>query len=207
MLLALAGLAALVYWALTLRVGHSWARTGIKGLALLPLVVIALEQQAPLVALALALSSLGDMVLSRPGERAFLGGLVAFALGHLAWIAVFVWRLGVSAAPLDLYWPLLAVLAALIVMMARILLPRAGALKVPVAVYILVIAAMSVTGVATGLGWIIAGAMLFAASDTLLGLQTFALTHASRAERLANALIWPLYWGAIVLMTMGALAG
>ena len=204
MLWAVAGLAALIYWVLSLRPGHQWVRTAVKGLAVLPLVPMALTHGAPLVALALFLCSLGDIVLSRPGERAFLGGLVAFALGHLGWIAVFV-TLGVSAAPFAIFWPLLVTLAVLISVMIRLLLPRAGQLWGPVTAYIAVIAAMSVMAIATDNHRIIAGAVLFALSDTLLGMQTFVLTGGSPAERIANALIWPLYWTAIALMTVGAL--
>ena len=113
----------------------------------------------------------------------------------------------VSLAPLAAFWPLLAGLAALVIVMFRLLPPRAGALKAPVMGYIAVIAAMSVLAFATGNNWIIAGAVCFALSDTLLGLQTFVLTQTSPRERLANALIWPLYWAAIVLLTHGVLTG
>ena len=60
---AVSGLAALIYWGLSLRPGHSWARSVVKGLAVLPLVPLALGQGAPVVALALtlwALNFLGD---------------------------------------------------------------------------------------------------------------------------------------------------
>ncbi|MEW9919014.1 lysoplasmalogenase family protein [Marimonas sp. MJW-29] len=208
MLWAASGVAALIYWGLSLREGHSWGRSAVKGLALLPLVALALGQDAPLVALALALCSLGDVTLSRPGQAAFLGGLVAFALGHLGWIAVFAFRLGLSTG--DLATPVAALLltglALLIAAMSRLILPRAGALRLPVAVYTAVIAAMSVTAFATGEARVMAGAVLFAFSDALLGLQTFVLIAGTRPERLANALIWPLYWSAIALLTLGALA-
>ncbi|NNK15602.1 MAG: lysoplasmalogenase [Sulfitobacter sp.] len=208
MLWATSSLSALIYWGLSLRDGHSWGRSAVKGLALVPLVALALWQDAPLVALALALCSLGDVALSRPGDGAFLGGLVAFALGHLGWIMVFALRLGLDARYLaePLAIGLLAGLAVLIVGVSRMIIPRAGALRLPVALYIGVIAAMSATAFATGAGLITAGAMLFALSDALLGLQAFFLTTGTRLERLANALIWPLYWSAIALLTLGALA-
>lgn len=209
MLWAASGLAALIYWGLSLRDGHSWARSAVKGLALIPLVASALWQGAPLMALALALCSLGDVILSRPGQGAFLGGLVAFALGHLGWIAVFVISLApdVSHLTSPLAIVLLVGLTVMIVAMARLILPRAGALRLPVTVYIAVIAAMSAVGFATGQHLIKAGALFFALSDALLGLQTFVLTAGTRRERLANALIWPLYWSAIALLTIGTLHG
>ena len=136
MLWAISSVSALIYWALTLRAGHSWGRSAVKGMALLPLVTLALWQDAPLVALALALCSLGDVILSRPGEGAFLAGLVAFALGHLGWIVVFANRPGLEAHRLNdpLAIVLLAGLAVLIVVVARRILPRAGALRLPVSV-------------------------------------------------------------------------
>ncbi len=205
MLWAVSTLAAAVYWVLSLGTSVSWTRSAIKGLAVAPL---AFGQGAHVVALALALCSLGDVILSRPGERAFLGGLIAFALGHLAWIAVFV-MVGLSVPDafvggvpgvLLVGWLILAG------MMARVILPCAGALAGPVAAYILIIVAMGVTAVGTAISVLIGGAVLFAVSDVLLGLQAFVLTAGSRAERGANALIWPLYWGAIVLLTLGVLS-
>lgn len=200
--------AAAVFWALSLRDGHGWLRSGIKGLAVAPLAVMALTQGAPLVGLALALCSLGDVVLSRPGQGAFLGGLIAFALGHVAWIAVFAFDVALVPAlivePLGLI--LLGVLAVLAVMMSRVLVPHAGDLKIPVAIYLMVIITMTITALMVPPMMIVVGAAFFATSDTLLGLQTFVFEHGIRRERAANAFIWPLYWGAIVLLTVGALA-
>lgn len=198
-------LSALVYWWLTLRPGYSAARTAIKGMALLPLIPMAVSAGSPSVALALLLCSLGDMILSRPGEKAFLGGLIAFAMGHLGWMAVFVAVVGVSAATLADFWLLGALVLALAVGLAAVMLPRTGALRGPVVGYIAVIVAMTLTALATGNAWIMAGAFLFMASDALLGLQTFVLVTGDRPERIANALIWPLYWSAVVFLTLAAL--
>lgn len=202
----LTGAAAALYWVMSLTEGHGILRSLIKGLSVAPLAVFAYVQGAAAVAAALGLCALGDVVLSRPGERAFLGGLIAFALGHLAWIAVFAFYLGIDPARLwtPLMMLLIAGLVVLAVAMACLMLPKAAALKVPVGVYICIIIAMGLTAFATASGFVIAGAVLFACSDALLGLQTFVLTRGERPERLANALIWPLYWGAIVLLTLGA---
>lgn len=207
MIWELTGAAAAVYWALSLTDGHSYFRSAVKGLAVFPLVFLALGAGLPLMALALALCSLGDVILSRPGTGAFLGGLIAFALGHLAWIAVFFIHLapdpGQLTTPLAL--ALLGGLGILAVVMARVLLPNAGDLRLPVAVYIGVIIAMGITGLMTAEALIVLGALAFSASDSLLGLQTFVWARGTRPERLANGLIWPLYWGAIVLLSLGTL--
>lgn len=199
--------AAAVYWVLSLSDGVSWARTSVKGLAVAPLAVMALGQGAPLVALALALCSLGDVVLSRPGDRAFLGGLIAFALGHLGWIWVFV-ALGVSGPAIFAGVVPMLLLVGMVMLaagLARVILPHAGALRGPVAVYVLIIVAMGVAAIGTATAMIIAGAVLFIFSDALLGLQKFVLRAGAWPERGANALIWPLYWGAIALLTWGSL--
>ena len=209
MLWGLSAAAALIYWVLSLSEGHSWLRSGVKGLAVAPLAILALTQGAGLLALALILCSLGDVILSRPGERAFLGGLIAFALGHLAWITVIFAVAGPSVevllSPLRLL--LLIALLALAVILARLMLPRAGDLQLPVTGYIAIIMLMGTTALAAPGQLFLAGAVLFVASDALLGLQTFVLEKGTGRERLANALIWPLYWGAIVLLTLGALGG
>ncbi|MBM1557437.1 lysoplasmalogenase [Sulfitobacter mediterraneus] len=205
MIWALTGAAAAIYWALTLSEGHSVFRSAVKGLSVFPLAIAALVAGMPAMAMALALCSLGDVILSRPGDKAFLGGLIAFALGHLAWIAVFFIRLSPDPAHLSapLAFALLLGLAVLAGVMVRVLLPNAGDLRLPVAVYIGIIIAMGICGLMTAVPLVVLGALAFAASDTLLGLQTFVLARGDRAERWANVLIWPLYWGAIVLLALG----
>ena len=204
---SVSGAAALVYWAMSLRDSVSWSRSVIKGLAVGSLVVVALIAGAPWVALALALCSLGDVCLSRPGENAFLAGLSAFALGHLAWIVIFIRLFGLDLNALfsGVRPFALVAMGCLGVYMLFMLLPRAGALKGPVAGYVAIIIAMGLTALSTPSLKLIAGAVLFMASDTLLGLQTFVLQKGAATERQANVLIWPLYWGAIVVLTLGVL--
>ena len=187
----------------------SYIRSAAKDLALVPLVVLAPVSGVPIVALALALAfcSLGDVILTRPGYKCFLLGLIAFAIGHLVWVVCFILILGADFTQLQEEAKIrtLLGLALLALIIARALLPRAGTLRVPVAIYICIIIAMGVTALAAPSLLVLTCALLFMASDTLLGIQTFLLTRKSRAERLVNALIWPLYWGAIVLLTHAAL--
>ncbi|MBD3663759.1 lysoplasmalogenase [Sulfitobacter aestuariivivens] len=208
MLWAISGASALLYWGFSLREGTSWFRSSVKSLALVPLVVLALVLSAPLVAAALALCSLGDVFLSRSGERFFLAGLISFALGHLAWIAVFVLELGATPDQLNSVSMGLAVLAMSLhaLFMIRVLLGRAGELRLPVAIYIAIIMTMGVAALATQSPMVIIGAVLFMASDTLLGLQTFILAKGGPFERAANILIWPLYWVAVAILASVSLA-
>ncbi len=207
MIWALCSAATAVYWVLSWAEGNAWFRSGVKGLAVAPL-AIWIWPFAPVAALALALCSLGDVVLSRPGEPAFLGGLIAFALGHLAWIWAFHAEVGLTPTLLGEVNRGIALLAItlLAVFMLKTLVPRAGTLAGPVALYIAIIIAMGIAALATPSGWLITGAAFFMLSDTLLGLQTFALEKGTPRERWVNTLIWPLYWAAIVLMTLGVLS-
>lgn len=122
---------------------------------------------------ALVLSLLGDVYLMLPGDR-FVAGLSAFLLAHVAYIFAFdapiraglVWLVIVAAvsAPLSL----------------RILrsLTDVG-LRNAVAVYMLVIAFMAASALASG-SWIAAaGAVLFVASDLSIAWNRFVQPFAA----------------------------
>ena len=129
----------------------------------------------------LALGAVGDVFLLGRGQRAFLGGLVAFLLGHLAYVAgmaalvppaAWLGAAGVAAA-----LPIAGGLAAL-----AWLWPRLGALRVPVVIYVAAIAAMVVGALAAaGAGalpapqrtWLAAGAALFFVSDLAVARERF----------------------------------
>jgi uncharacterized membrane protein YhhN len=118
---------------------------------------------------ALVLSLVGDVALLLP-ERWFLAGLAAFLLAHLAYVAGMV--------QLDLHppWGAVIVLLAVAVVGRRIL----GAVRsddpslaVPVTLYLVVISAMAIVAWATAQPWLIVAAMLFFASDAMLGWGRF----------------------------------
>jgi uncharacterized membrane protein YhhN len=120
----------------------------------------------------LVLSLVGDVLLLGDSDVHFLGGLIAFLLGHLAYIAAF--RRVPGDGPI---WPgvLLVVLVVGLVMWVR-LLPRLrsdwreGA---PLVLYAVIIGAMAALAWATGL-WVVGlGATLFLVSDTVLAYQRF----------------------------------
>jgi uncharacterized membrane protein YhhN len=116
---------------------------------------------------ALACSLLGDVFLMLPRDR-FIAGLLAFFVAHLIYIATIpataVWRL---------LW-LAIVLAATIPISSRLLRAVADArLRRAVAVYMLVLAAMTASALASGIASATVGALFFLASDTLLGWNRF----------------------------------
>jgi uncharacterized membrane protein YhhN len=120
---------------------------------------------------ALVLSLIGDVCLMLPADR-FVAGLGAFLIGHLCYLVGF-WLRGPGA--------LAIVIAAVIVVGVlapfglRILrsLRSQPALRPPVALYMLVIAAMLATALGTGNVVAGVGAALFVASDTMIAWNRF----------------------------------
>ncbi len=127
------------------------------------------------IAWGLLAGALGDVCLALP--HAFLPGMIAFAIGHSLYVAAFLqWNRApapVLLAPVGLYagtglW---------------LMLPGAGALALPLLLYVLIIAAMIWRAAACALApqgtlllrWgPLAGALLFGLSDTLIGIHRFA---------------------------------
>ncbi|MEM7136812.1 MAG: lysoplasmalogenase [Myxococcota bacterium] len=113
----------------------------------------------------LALGAIGDVCLLGSGRFAFMAGLVSFLLGHVAYVVAF--------ASLDLSTPHMFVtsvaMAVLMAFVARWVFPHAPDMRAPIALYMLVIAAMCVVAVgagAAGAPWMIpVGAIMFTGSD------------------------------------------
>lgn len=174
----------------------SAVKTG--AVAALALLGFGLGAPGPVIA-GLALGAIGDFCLSRPGERAFLAGMGAFAAGHLAYFLWFL-RLGAGAPPLGaaLGVALLGIVALFFIA------PRAGALRVPVSAYVGVILAMVLAALGVpGHPLATAGALVFMASDLVLALELFVLGPDLR--RPAAYLVWALYWPAQALILAAAL--
>lgn len=119
---------------------------------------------------ALVLSLLGDVFLMLEPEE-FIAGLVAFLLAHLAYIAGFAVGPDLSALPV---WLGIAIAAAFAATVGSVVIARSPpSLKVPVALYMTVICAMVVAAIAAGPLLAVVGAMLFLASDSILGWRKF----------------------------------
>ncbi|WP_417248014.1 lysoplasmalogenase [Celeribacter sp.] len=181
--------AALAYFPLSER-SESWMRSGVKTLPLVLATILALRAHVPLwLVLGLALSALGDFALSRRGERAFLAGLVAFALAHLAYIALFVPRM--------VERELIAGVAVFVIggMMAALVLPRRGGLVWPARAYAVIILAMTWSALGLDAPWRLAaiGACLFLISDLALAAREFRLTPDSPRARQVGVVVWATY--------------
>ncbi len=118
---------------------------------------------------------IGDIALLNDGETAFMVGLGAFLIGHLAYVAAAI-ETGWSTR-----WAL-GGLVATAAIMGLVFIPRIlpGAyrdggrvLATAVVTYVAVIGAMVVTVSATAIGVAALGAILFALSDAVLGYQRF----------------------------------
>ena len=151
--------------------------------------------------LALLLGLVGDVLLLEDTPSRFVGGLAAFLVGHLAYVASFV-AVGLDR-PAWGWVGALVLLAALVV--GRRILPGAVAdggvvLGVAVGAYMAVIGAMAVTGWATGLPLVGLGASLFVVSDTVLAMGRFV-----QARRWTSVVVMVTYHLAQALIVAGLL--
>ena len=140
-----------------------------KPAALAALVVYAAAQPVvqPWLIAALVLSLLGDVYLMLPVDL-FVAGLASFLLAHLAYVATF-------AAPTGA-WMLAAVAVALLTSpVAMRVLRNVDAMRVRIAVasYMLVIALMVGSAIASGSLVAASGALLFLVSDSLIAWNRF----------------------------------
>lgn len=187
--LALALALALAYLPLT-SASVSTRRSVIKTLPLGILTLTGLASGAPLLLCAgLAFSALGDLFLSREGGRAFLAGLVSFALAHVFYLILFLGQIEA------LFWPGLVVLGLFALSTEFWLSPHTRKMRGPVRVYVLLISAMTVLALSLPAELSLArlGAMLFLASDLVLSLQLFRMDAGTRVARFAGYMLWCLY--------------
>ncbi|MBN9038769.1 MAG: lysoplasmalogenase [Rhizobiales bacterium] len=204
--LLLLSLIAAVLYGLAQAREPSWRRSVAKTAAVGLLAVLSAVERGPLLlTAALALGAVGDAALAQRGERAFLAGLAAFLLAHLAYVALFAtrwqgwdivtrepWRMALGLA-------LLAVCA----FMAVRLRPAVGdALRLPVAAYTAAILAMGLAALLVP-GWgIAAGAALFVASDALLATRKFLLAPEAAAGPRLGWAVWASYYLAQALIAL-----
>lgn len=173
---------AVVDW-LSVASGHSKVEAIAKPLVIVPLIV-AVIGAAPdpdairwLVAAGLAAGMVGDILLL-PRFDQFIGGLGAFLVGHLLYIAAFV-AVGTAAPALVAG---IAIGSAILWGIGRPIVDGVAGSKlaIPVAAYIATIGVMIITGVGTAVWLIAGGAVLFALSDGLLGTDRFVTPRPDR---------------------------
>jgi uncharacterized membrane protein YhhN len=200
---------ATVIYLFALDMPPKWTRTAAKTLAVALLAVLAATQGGPaLLVAALALSAAGDAFLSRDGEKAFLGGLASFLAGHIAYVVLFAQAGGGLGLLTAQSWRgaiALAMAVFSIVMLAALWRRVGPQLRIPVAVYVAAILAMGVSALTTENRWVIAGAVLFVASDGLLAAERFLLAAISPQRLWMRYAVWVLYYAAQLAITLGFL--
>ena len=200
---------AAVIYAFALDMPPKLARTAAKTLAVALLAVLAaMHGGLPLLVAALALSAVGDALLSRDGEKAFLGGLASFLAAHIVYVALFLKTGGGLELLSAQSWRgaiALAMAAFSIVMLAALWRRVGPQLRVPIAIYVAAILAMGLSALTTGNAWVIAGAVLFIASDGLLAAERFLLAAISPHRVWMRYAVWVLYYVAQLAITLGFL--
>ncbi len=160
-----------------------------------------------LLILALSFSVLGDLLLelrsigSLGPEQLFLVGLVSFLIAHIFYIAMFVKARSVTliGRPRTIAW-VSALLTVAICMV--ILWPGLAEMRIPVALYSVVLGAMVITAQLSRFPKLVAiGALFFLASDTMLAVSIFG--HPFAGSRM---LVWITYYAAQWMITVGASA-
>lgn len=152
---------------------------------------------------ALALGWVGDALLLSVAPAAFMGGLAAFLFSHVMFAAAF------ASGPLSISAMGIAAAAALSVgaIVLRWLLPHVPReFKIPVLAYVVVILAMCVAAAGHAVAYrhwaVLAGAILFAASDIAVARERFV--QASPVNRLWG---WPVYFLAQVILAWTVIRG
>jgi uncharacterized membrane protein YhhN len=181
--------------------GIKWAAIKTAPVALFA--VIAFLTGSPwLLVAGFAFSAIGDWSLAFVGDKPFLAGLGAFFLAHIAYIALFVFEAGTLRFGEE-PWRV-AICVALVIhalwMGAKLAKSVPEALKIPVFAYIAVISLMGVAASAYGSLTLLAGALLFAVSDTMLATAKFLIGGNDARQPTLNAGLWITYIAAQVLI-------
>lgn len=198
--------ACAVIYTLIVRWPPRASRTAVKTLSTGLLAMLAILVAGPgLLAVVLLLCAAGDFFLAQDGERNFLAGLASFLAGHIGFI-VLIAGAGDALMPppgMALRIALGAGVAVFAAIMAIRLMPAVEAnLKAPVLVYIATIAVMGMTAALYGTPAVIAGALLFMASDAMLATGKFLLPEDAPSKRLIEPAVWVTYYLAMLVLAL-----
>jgi len=161
-----------------------------------------------LLAAGLLFGALGDALLAWSPET-FLYGALAFLIGHLFYIALFLRAgIGVRAAlqqPLRLIGALALIAAAIV--MTSLLVPRDNAMFAPLAVYTGVLTLMALCSFTLpATRWLVmAGAVLFFISDGFVAANLFNPLEDQTLAHWRSFAGWMLYWAGQAAICFGAL--
>ena len=151
---------------------------------------------------ALALGSLGDVLLDLPGDN-FVFGLGSFLLGHVCYIRLFLLNREkgskLSGARTVLVAAVVLFTAGFTLWLMPVLKPDLG---LPVMFYVGALSAMTISAIAlnASTNWIQVGAILFLLSDTILGANKFR-----GKVPYSGWLIWSTYYVGQTLIASGCM--
>jgi uncharacterized membrane protein YhhN len=122
---------------------------------------------------ALLASGIGDVMLALTINNAFIYGLGSFLIAQLVYTVTLI-KCRRSTSLSILQKSSMVLVAVYAITMGFYILPHTGDMLIPVSVYLIVIGAMGISAIASGLnGWVILGALSFIASDSLLAIGLF----------------------------------
>jgi uncharacterized membrane protein YhhN len=185
--------------------------TGIGVLRALPTALLAVAawpytraRFGPAIVIAVALGSAGDFFLASQSRAGFIPGLVAFLIGHLAYLWAFTRDLHFTRSKAALLTVALAGVAVLAVA-ASASIVRAGetGLLAPVWIYVAVLAATMIVCVAhrSPTPWIAAGGIVFVVSDAHIAVNHMILAAPFLPVTLSG---YTTYYLAQLLLVHGA---
>ena len=184
----------------------SVAKTVIKVAAtgLLALWVYGVSGPALLV-IALVLGAIGDGFMSGHPKKWLLPGLLAFFVGHLAYLGLFITT---PHTPLNSMTLFIACTVFLFSAgFVAFLWASLEDMRWPVVAYTAIIALMGATAARLDIGtsFVLIGAAMFILSDVLVALETFKIDEDAHIRKITSPLLWGLYYGGQLLIAYGFL--
>jgi uncharacterized membrane protein YhhN len=172
--------------------------------SILFLALVATMHGARLLLWALIFGGAGDIGLAL-GEETFLSGALAFLIGHLIYIRIFLRGRDPAALKQALRFVAMLVIAATAVAMTNLVVPRDNALFVPLSVYTGVLTLMTMMSFA--LPWkhwlAMAGAVLFFISDGFVAWNMFHPDPDPTLVFWRSFAGWMIYWAAQAALCYG----
>jgi uncharacterized membrane protein YhhN len=154
---------------------------------------------------ALAFGVIGDGFMSGNPKKWLLPGLLAFFVGHLAYLALFVTtpHTPIDRVTLSIAFVVFLFSGGFILMLWNSL----EDMRWPVVAYTIVIAFMGATAAMLDVGtpFVAMGAAMFILSDGLVALETFKIDEDARIRLFTSPVLWVLYFGGQALIAYGFL--
>lgn len=183
------------------------APVALKASGIVVLGAIALLSGSRLLATGLLFGALGDALLAWSAAT-FLYGALAFLIGHLFYIALFL-RAGMGFAALRKPSRLAAALILIVtaIAMTRLLVPAQHALFAPLSAYTGVLTLMAITSLTLPRArWLaMAGAVLFFISDAFVAAGMFHPLQDGTLAYWRSFVGWMVYWAGQAGICIGAL--